>query len=82
MYSFILDNLPVEWVKNIKYNGIYKTFELENSNSEYKMIEKIFTSSQNIIKIVRVQNPFQYGRFKIRQEMCQKTNSDYVVMKL
>lgn len=47
-------------------------FNLQPDTNEYKKIADLFTSTLlyiSINSIERVQNPFQYGQFKLRQEM-------------
>ncbi|VVC25524.1 Hypothetical protein CINCED_3A023718 [Cinara cedri] len=77
MFSFVLENLPNEWEKDVNYNESYKLFTVNDNTEEYRTVKELFT--QHAIKsIVRVQNPFQYGRFKLRQEMCETYYVDTV----
>lgn len=69
MLSFVLQNTPPEW-EEVDYSESYVLFDLRMFSSEYEDIEKLFRPSLlNIKSIKRVQQPFQYGRFKLRQEM-------------
>lgn len=73
MLSFVLSNVPDEWEKISNYSKSYMLFNLQPDTNEYKKIADLFTSTLlyiSINSIERVQNPFQYGRFKLRQEMC------------
>lgn len=70
MLSFVLENKPIEWEEVDIYNESYKTFNLQPQNHEYNKVKNMLTSiSLDVNSIQRVQNPFQYGRFKLRQEM-------------
>lgn len=69
MLRFVLSHKPDEWV-TADYNESYKLFDLDLNSEEYMNISTLFDSTaHDINSIQRVQNPFQYGRFKLRQEM-------------
>lgn len=69
MLPFILSNLPDEWDKNVTYNDkIYIVLHLNNYGNEYRKVKELILP-HNIKCVCRVQNPFQYGRFKLRQEL-------------
>jgi len=79
MLSFVLANVPNEWETVITYNRSYILFDVQDLSSEFVHVKTMFNNtSLNIKSIRRVQNPFQYGRFKLRQEML---NSSSVVRK-
>lgn len=80
MLPFILKNLPEEWDKDTNYNDSYKLFTLDDYSDEYRRIKQLF-DQKNVKSVIRVQNPFQYGRFKLRQEMCD-TYSVVIIKKL
>lgn len=70
MLSFVLEHKPREWESTNDYSNSFVLFELSAYNEEYQQIKNYFLLTQLTIKnIKRVQNPFQYGRFKLRQEM-------------
>ncbi|XP_025414819.1 uncharacterized protein LOC112686649 isoform X2 [Sipha flava] len=72
MLSYILLHKPDKWETVNNYDESYKLFDLEVNSLEYINIITLFNSiSPKIKSIKRVQNPFQYGRFKLRQEMLQ-----------
>jgi len=78
MLSFVLKHLPDYWDSDVSYNAIGYVLralsKLENPD-EYQYVETMFYGA-NISQIIRVQNPFQYGRFMLRREMV---NSAYEV---
>lgn len=74
MVSFVLSRVPAEWKTVHEYKESFLLFELDIYSNEYQTIEQLFQptlNSININSIRRVQNPFQYGRFKLRQEMLK-----------
>jgi len=77
MLSFVLKHLPDYWDANVSYSVGYVLRNLSESVNaeEYQFVEAMFYGA-NISKILRVQNPFQYGRFMLRREMV---NSAYEV---
>lgn len=68
MLEFVLRNVPDDWDDVSFYDSSYKLFELHPYDKEYTKIRNLFASFE-VTSIKRVQNPFQYGRFKLRQEM-------------
>jgi len=79
MLSFVLENVPSDWESVSTYNSSYLLFDVNVLSREAANVKAMFNStSLNINTIRRVQNPFQYGRFKLRQEMI---NSNSVVSK-
>lgn len=68
MLSFVLSHLPNEWEDVPVYTKNYNLFTLFNHSDEYQKIETHFYGA-NISQIIRVQNPFHYGRYMLRQEM-------------
>lgn len=68
MLSFILNNLPENWEKITQYESSYASFTLDKYSEEYQKLEEYFTGTP-IKCIRRIQNPYQYGRFKLKQEM-------------
>lgn len=72
MLSFVLSNVPSNWDRVNNYNESYILFSLQQYSLEYISIRNLFISLPvTINSIQRVQNPFQYGRFKLRQEMLR-----------
>lgn len=70
MLSFVLQNVPSEWESVTTYNSSYKLFDVQIHTREAEHVKAMFNSTLlSINTIRRVQNPFQYGRFKLRQEM-------------
>jgi len=70
MLSFVLENLPSEWESVRTYDTSFKLFDVQVLTGESNHVKAMFNStSLSINNIRRVQNPFQYGRFKLRQEM-------------
>lgn len=67
MLEFVLANVPETW-EEVTYNESYILFDVQPYDEEYTEVQNLFTVHE-IASIQRVQNPFQYGRFKIRQEM-------------
>lgn len=79
MLSFVLENVPNDWERVITYDTIYKLFDVQISSKESLDVKAMFNStSLNINSIRRVQNPFQYGRFKLRQEMLNSYSVETV----
>jgi len=80
MLSFVLENVPSDWESVSKYNSSYILFDVNLLSREAGNVKAMIgnSTSLNINTIQRVQNPFQYGRFKLRQEML---NSNSVVSK-
>lgn len=79
MLSFVLENVPSDWESVSTYKSSYELFNVNVFSGEAANIKAMFNlTSLNINTIRRVQNPFQYGRFKLRQEML---NSNSVVSK-
>lgn len=79
MLSFVLENVPSDWESVNTYNSSYLLFDVNTLSREAENVKAMFNStSLNINTILRVQNPFQYGRFKLRQEML---NCNSVVSK-
>lgn len=80
MLSFVLSNKPAEWVTVSEYNENYQLFDLHKYSKEYRNVAKMFNSTSLYVNsIKRVQNPFQYGRFKLRQDMLK---TDLVVRRV
>lgn len=75
MLSFVLSHAPSQWEEvDGGYNEGYALFDLSPDTQEYIYVKNLFKSSLVTIKsIQRVQQPFQYGRFKLRQEMLSTT---------
>lgn len=75
MLSFVLTHLPDNWDTNVSYTTSYVLRILSRSQNlgEYQFVESIFYGT-NISQILRVQNPFQYGRFILRREMLNSSN--------
>lgn len=71
MLSFVLANAPYEWDRVDRYNESYVLITLNTGTEEYRKVQRMFGCIP-ICSIKRVQNPFQYGRFKLRQEMVNK----------
>jgi len=70
MLSFVLENVPSDWEPVSTYTKSYVLFDVQDLSVESERIKAMFNSTLlNINSIRRVQNPFQYGRFKLRQEM-------------
>ncbi|XP_001948854.1 uncharacterized protein LOC100168407 [Acyrthosiphon pisum] len=79
MLSFVLENVPSDWESVSTYNSSYILFDVNVLSREAANIKAMFNStSLNINTIRRVQNPFQYGRFKLRQEMLNSNSVDTV----
>lgn len=76
MLSFVKDNLPDHW-EDANYSSSYVLFSLDKYSREYQKIEAYFKDT-SIRRIQRVQNPYQYGRFILRQQMM---NTYYEVSK-
>lgn len=75
MLSFVLANVPSEWETISSYNHSYILFDVQVLSTEYELVKTMFNSiSLSINRIQRLQNPFQYGRFKLRQEMLNSTS--------
>lgn len=70
MLAFVLSHKPNEW-ETIDYDkNNYKILDVDLNSPEYINIKTLFDSTSLDIKsIKRVQNPYQYGRFKLKQEM-------------
>lgn len=75
--SFVLSHLPDEWEDVHVYKKNYNLFTLTNQNDEYKKIETHFDGA-NISEIIRVQNPFHYGRYMLRREMLNTNFEVYI----
>lgn len=74
MLSFVLSHAPQLWEEVDKYIESYALFDLSPYTQEYINVNNLFKPSLVTIKsIKRVQQPFQYGRFKLRQEMLSTT---------
>lgn len=73
MLSFVLKHVPEDWEEVDDYDTSYILFDLVKHGSEYEKVAALFegTSTRLIKSIKRVQQPFQYGRFKLRQEMLR-----------
>jgi len=72
MLSFVLQYAPKEWEEVAEYTESFILFDLGQHSQEYEEIASLFLSASLKIKsIKRVQQPFQYGRFKLRQEMLR-----------
>lgn len=70
MLYFVLENKPIKWEDVKEYDESYKIFDLNPLSNEYEEVENMFKPVSLIVNTIqRVQNPFQYGRFKLRQEM-------------
>lgn len=74
MVSFVLSRAPVEWEPRDQreYKESYVLFDLEIYSEEYQTILNLcrpMSHKFTVNSIKRVQNPYQYGRFKLRQEM-------------
>ncbi|XP_025194724.1 uncharacterized protein LOC112594248 [Melanaphis sacchari] len=70
MLSFVLENVPNDWEPVSTYNKSFILFDVQDYSTESRKVKAMFNiTSLNIKSIRRVQNPFQYGRFKLRQEM-------------
>ncbi|XP_015369355.1 PREDICTED: uncharacterized protein LOC107165568 [Diuraphis noxia] len=79
MLSFVLENVPSDWESVSTYNSSYLLFDVPDLNRESENVKTMFNStSLSINSIRRVQNPFQYGRFKLRQEMLNSNSVDTV----
>ncbi|KAL5243844.1 hypothetical protein ACI65C_011254 [Semiaphis heraclei] len=79
MLSFVLENVPSDWESVSTYNSSYILFDVPDYSREYERVKTMFNStSLHINSIRRVQNPFQYGRFKLRQEMLNSNSVDTV----
>lgn len=75
MLNFVMNNLPEEWEEITSYTNSYVLCNVSEYTQEFKNIESYFRSSRSrIIKIQRVQNPFQYGRYMLRKEMIPTYN--------
>lgn len=70
MLDFVLRNVPDNWDEVVSYDSSYILFELHPYDKEYTKIRNLFESFE-VTSIKRVQNPFQYGRFKLRHEMIR-----------
>jgi len=77
MLSFVLKHLPDYWDTNVSYTvgHVLRILSKFGNPDEYQYVETMFYGA-NISQIIRVQNPFQYGRFMLRREMV---NSAYEV---
>lgn len=71
MLSFVLSHAPKHWEEvGDGYREGYALFDLSPNSQEYIDVINLFEPSSVTIKSVRrVQQPFQYGRYKLRQEM-------------
>lgn len=70
MLEFVLSKVPEDWEEVLTYDKSYILFDLHPHTVEYSRIRNLFYGFE-IAYIRRVQNPFQYGRFKLRQEMLK-----------
>lgn len=69
MLSCVLQLKPKEWTE-VRYTESFVLISLRSSMYEYQNLKnKYFQGITNVLSIQRVQCPFQYGRFKLRQEM-------------
>jgi len=74
MLSFVLTHLPDNWDTNVCYTASHVLRILSRSKNagEYQSVEAMFYGA-NVSQILRVQNPFQYGRYMLRREMINST---------
>ncbi|CAH1708978.1 unnamed protein product [Aphis gossypii] len=80
MLSFVLENVPSDWEPVSTYTKSYVLFDVQDQSVESERIKTMFNSTLlNINSIRRVQNPFQYGRFKLRQEMLNNNLEEETV---
>ncbi|XP_060840639.1 uncharacterized protein LOC132921574 isoform X1 [Rhopalosiphum padi] len=79
MLEFVLKHLPNYWDAVPLYTNSNKLFTLSYSrnSNEYQSVESMFYGA-NVSQIIRVQNPFTYGRFMLRREMVQSTYEETV----
>ncbi|XP_015369359.1 PREDICTED: uncharacterized protein LOC107165571 [Diuraphis noxia] len=79
MLSFVLKHLPDYWDTNVSYTVGYvlRILSKLNNPDEYQYVEAMFYGA-NISQIIRVQNPYQYGRFMLRREMVNSAYEDTV----
>ncbi|XP_003245025.1 uncharacterized protein LOC100568766 [Acyrthosiphon pisum] len=79
MLSFVLTHLPDNWDTNVTYTASHVLCVLSRSKNagEYQFVEAMFYGA-NISQILRVQNPFQYGRYMLRREMLNSTYENTV----
>ncbi|XP_060840641.1 uncharacterized protein LOC132921575 [Rhopalosiphum padi] len=79
MLSFVLENVPSNWEQLSNYDTSYILFDVQDLSIESKHVKAMFELTLlNINSIRRVQNPFQYGRFKLRQEMLNNNSVETV----
>lgn len=72
MLSFVLSHLPPEW-EDVDYTNNFHLFTLSMYDNEYMKVAAYFYR-KTINEIVRVQNPFQYGRYMLRREMLSTSS--------
>lgn len=72
------DMLPTEWEKQETKN--IKLVEVTKNSSEYYVVQNYLSGSalENKTQILRVQNPYLYGRYQLRKvEYVKKFNNTF-----
>jgi len=81
MLSFVMNHLPDNWDYVAEYKNGYKQFEISANSDEYQVLKTYFYR-KNITRILRIQNPFQYGRYMLRREMVKDDEVSFYNFKL
>lgn len=67
MIQAVMDHLPQEWEKEHSYtNKLYTLHDIDSSSQEVYEFKNSF--NKPVSKIVRLQNPYMYGRYILRKE--------------